>query len=254
MKVGEISYQLREPNNAFIWQYSRAANLNRILENEIDFYKEAVGDFYTDWERDVFNLETANSFGLSVWAKILGVSRPTVSPQNYIIDNEYALRLYNPNDKNWHAIWLTDSIPMGAVEQNASSEFYEIPSIPIDDTTFRRCLFAKLQLLYSNGSITDINNYLAEIFPNDGVYVQDNYDMTMSVVFSTTPTDETLTIITTPDFSPKVAGVFLNTGIDLLSPDTFGFEQNKLMTWINRAELDPTKVEKGYGNFYNLLI
>lgn len=254
MKIGEISYDLREPNNVFIWQYSRAANLNRVLEAEIDFYQKAVGDFYADWEKDVFNLKTANSFGLSVWAKILGVSRPYISPQNYAIDNSTTLRLYNPNDETWHSIWLSGALPALNIEVRSESQNTQIPNFPLDDETFRKCLLAKLQLLYSNGSVYDINKYLSNIFTGKSVYIQDNYDMTMNIVFSDTPTDADLTIITSPDFSPKVAGVFLNTGIDLLSKNTFGFEQNDLATWINRAESDPKKVEQGYGNFYNLLI
>lgn len=254
MKIGEISYDLREPNNVFIWQYSRATNLNRILESEIDFYQNSVGDFYADWERDVFNLKTANSFGLSVWAKILGVSRPNISPQNYIIDSNATLRLYNPNDETWHSIWLSGALPALNIEVAPKEQIGQVSNVPLDDETFRRCLLAKLQLLYSNGSVYDINKYLSNIFTGKSVYVQDNYDMSMNIVFSDTPTDAELTIITSPDFSPKVAGVFLNTGIDLLSKNTFGFEQNDLSTWMNRAESDPTKVEQGYGNFYNLLI
>lgn len=254
MKYGEISYQLREPNNVFIWQYSRAANLNRVLEAEIEFYKDGVGDFYENWEKDVFNLATANTFGLSVWAKILGVSRPYIAPQNYTIDNEYTLRLYNPNDKAWHTIWLSGAIPALNLEINPDSETFKPSSVPLEDEIFRRCLFAKLQLLYSNGSVYDINKYLNKIFEGSGVYVQDNYDMTMNIVFPNTPTDADLTIITSPDFAPKVAGVYINTGIQVLSEDTFGFEQNKLSTWMDKAEKDPDKVAKGYGNFYNLII
>ena len=107
---------------------------------------------------------------------------------------------------------------------------------------------------YSNGSVYDINKYLNKIFEGSGVYVQDNYDMTMNIVFPNTPTDADLTIITSPDFAPKVAGVYINTGIQVLSEDTFGFEQNKLSTWMDKAEKDPDKVAKGYGNFYNLII
>lgn len=253
MKFGEISYNLREPNNVFIWQYSRAANLNRVLQNEIDFYGDNVGDFFSDWENDVFNLKTANTFGLSVWAKILGVSRPKVAPQNYIIDGNSSLRLYNPNDSKWHAIYLNRSIPTGAVEKSPTNEI-EIGLVPIDDETFRRCLLAKINLLYSNGSVVAIGEYLNRIFPNKGACVVDGYDMSMKIIFTETPTDSDLTIITSPDFAPKVVGVFINTGIDVLSKNTFGFEENELSTWLNRAESDSSKVEQGYGNFYNLFV
>ena len=254
MKFGEISYDLREPNNVFIWQYSRAANLTRLLQNEIEFYGNNVGSFFTDWEKDVFNLHTANSFGLSVWAKILGVSRPNISPQNYIIDKNNTLRLYNPNSNNWHAIYLNRPIPAWAIERNPSVDTTEVPLIPIDDNTFRRCLLAKINLLYSNGSVTDISQYLTKIFPNKGAYVEDGYDMSLKIKFTETPTDADLTIITSPDFAPKVAGVFINTGVEIISKDTFGFKENELATWMNRAESDSSKVEKGYGNFYNVFI
>ena len=68
------------------------------------------------------------------------------------------------------------------------------------------------------------------------------------------PLKEIKSIITSPDFSPKVAGVFINTGVEIISKDTFGFKENELATWMNRAESDSSKVEKGYGNFYNVFI
>ena len=84
--------------------------------------------------------------------------------------------------------------------------------------------------------------------------MEDGYDMSLRIKFTETPTDADLTIITSPDFAPKVAGVFINTGVEIISRDTFGFKENELSTWMDRAESDSSKVEKGYGNFYNVFI
>lgn len=86
MKIGKADFSIWGEEDVLIWQYCNAPNLAQIIENEFAFYKKNVNDFFNDWYNDVFNLLTANTFGLNVWANILGVKRPSVQAVNAGID------------------------------------------------------------------------------------------------------------------------------------------------------------------------
>jgi hypothetical protein len=260
MKIADIDYSL-QAGDVFIWQYANALRLNQILQNEINYYGENISQFITDWETDVFNLLTANSFGLDLWGKILDAPRPLVSPQNYIIDTETTLRLYNPNTDSWHAIWLSNNIPTLNIQKNPiQPTLSNYGKIQISDIAYRRCLIAKLYLLHSNASINDINKILDKIY-NFGVpenqrrvvYIEDNFNMTMNVNFNFVPTDIDLTIITLDTFSPRPMGVKFTYGVSSIGANTFSFSEMDLGTWGNNENsIDPEQVKLGLGTFYNL--
>jgi hypothetical protein len=57
-----------------LWQYNDAQKLQALIQKQQDWLEINHNQFWSDWCRDVFDLRTANDFGLSVWAMILGVS------------------------------------------------------------------------------------------------------------------------------------------------------------------------------------
>lgn len=59
-----------------LWQYGDAERLKAIIANEQAFIDENTTGFYTDFNKDVLNIATANTFGLSVWGRLLNVMRP----------------------------------------------------------------------------------------------------------------------------------------------------------------------------------
>lgn len=249
MKTGNLDTSFPQSKDVFLWQYAKAHFLNSLLSAKFDFFKNSAFGFFSDWYKDVFNLDTANAFGLEVWGRILGVKRPSSAPQNYVVDNDNVLRFKNANDDSWHSIWISGNPARLSVETNPDNSGVQ-GAIPISDTMYRRCLKAKLFLLYSNYSVNDIDRYLKYLFPNGGVYARDNLNMTMDIIFTYVPSDVELSVITFKDFSPRPAGVWLNYGIDILSKSTFGFEENGLGTWSDNREMPP--VPNGYGTFYNL--
>ena len=72
--------------SALIWRNNEAPVLQSLLQSKDDWYVQNHKQFWTDWMTNVFNIDTANDFGLSVWAQILGVPltlivTPKVGPQ-----------------------------------------------------------------------------------------------------------------------------------------------------------------------------
>lgn len=58
---------------ALKWQHNKAPNIQSLLQQKADWYEKFHTQFWIDWEVSVFNLDTANNFGLMVWCIILGV-------------------------------------------------------------------------------------------------------------------------------------------------------------------------------------
>lgn len=59
---------------SILWQYENADKFVRLIQSQQAWIDENQNKFWTDWFRDVFDVDTANSFGLSVWARILGIN------------------------------------------------------------------------------------------------------------------------------------------------------------------------------------
>lgn len=57
-----------------IWQYDGAEPLQSLLAQKEAWYNQQHSEFWNNWFNDVFDLRTANDFGLSIWARILGIS------------------------------------------------------------------------------------------------------------------------------------------------------------------------------------
>jgi len=68
--------------SALLWRQNEATTLQSILQGKQDWYQRNHEQFWTDWCTNVFNLNTANEFGLSVWAQILGVPLQLIVPPN----------------------------------------------------------------------------------------------------------------------------------------------------------------------------
>lgn len=66
------SVNLLEP---ILWQYDNAPNLIAFRDLLRDFSREYTTQFWNNFISDVFRLDTANEFGLSVWGVLLGVPR-----------------------------------------------------------------------------------------------------------------------------------------------------------------------------------
>lgn len=72
MRIQAFDYSI-DLLQAILWQYNDAAKLQSLLEQKQTWYDEQYSEFWEDWYRDVFDLRTANDFGLSVWAILLNI-------------------------------------------------------------------------------------------------------------------------------------------------------------------------------------
>lgn len=95
MKISNFDFYC-DLNPLILWQYLDAEKLKGIIAGQQSFMDENVGDFFTDFNKDVLNIETANSFGLGVWGALLQVPRPIYEEdgvQKEFTDAQYRLLL-----------------------------------------------------------------------------------------------------------------------------------------------------------------
>lgn len=117
----------------------------------------------------IWNVDTAQGYGLDVWGRIVGVSRTIQisEPSDYFGFEE----THDPS------IQPFNSAPFYSGAQVTSN-------VELSDTAFRTLIFAKALANISDGSIQAINQLLLNLFPGRGnCYVLDNLDMTITYRF-----------------------------------------------------------------------
>ena len=149
--------------------------------------------FWNEWIANVFNIETANDFGLSVWALIMDI-RLTADAD--LVDDAREAWGFSDNRERFN---------QGRFPADTSG-FVEL-------TTEQKRIVIQMRYfqLTNNGSVTQINEMLFRVFGNLGqVYVLDNLDMTMTYAFQFTPDAGILTILNRYDLLPRPSGVSVN--------------------------------------------
>lgn len=171
-------------------QYANSSRLLTILEGwNQAFDPSGLIDL---WYQQIWNLKTAQGYGLDVWGRIVGVSRVLK------ITSEKYLGFSEAND-------LTE-------EGFNTAPFYSGSSATrnyrLSDDAFRQLINAKAMANITDGSITSINAILMTLFAGQGdAYVKDNGDMTIAYVFNFIPTDAQVSIIQNSGALPRPAGI-----------------------------------------------
>lgn len=180
---------------ALLWQYNDATNLQGLLNAKNMWYLENQTNFWNSWYQDVFNLATANQFGLIVWSIILGlplyVNTPPVSGSP----------IFGFSGSTTGAVNFDSGI-LGDI--NGSSEL-----LPIN--TQRIALQLRYFQLTSSGTVPEINRMLKYVFASYGsAYLLDGHDMTQSYIFNFPLTWDLTYLFTNYDLLPRPAGVQSN--------------------------------------------
>ena len=79
-----------------LWQYQNSEKLKSLILSKQDWYSVHQAQFWQDWYDKVFNIDTANDFGLSVWGQILNFSRNVTAKDgslHYLTTEQYRMIL-----------------------------------------------------------------------------------------------------------------------------------------------------------------
>lgn len=194
---------------ALLWQYNKAENLQSLLEQKAAWYEANQTEFWENWIRDVFDLRTANQFGLIVWGIILGLnlyvnSTPTPDKPTFGFDNASYANFDNGNFSNTNGATYI---------------------LPVE--TQRIALQLRYLQLTSSGTVPEINRALKYIFRNLGrVFLYDYHNMTQQYVFLFPVTFDLAYLLNNYDILPRPAGV--KSGYVDATLNYFGFAPDHL--------------------------
>ncbi|GAA3686676.1 MULTISPECIES: DUF2612 domain-containing protein [Acetobacter] len=151
-----------------------------------------------DWYNLVWNVQTAQGYGLDVWGRIVGVSRilsiTSVKYLGWREANDLTEDSFN------QAPWYRGV--------DATSNYR------LSDDGYRQLIYAKALANISDGSILSLNRILTTLFAGQGdAYVHDGADMSMTYVFKFVPTDVQVSIIQNSGVLPRPAGVSVSYSI-----------------------------------------
>lgn len=175
---------------AILWQYNDATALQLIIRQKQAWYDANQQDFWQNWVTNVFNLETANAFGLSVWSVILGLPLFVSEPPT---PSEFTPFGFGP----YYSTFDNSNFGTFGGETN---------NLPLE--TKRIALRLRYFQLCSSGTVPEINRFMNYIFASYGkVILVDNLDMTQTYVFSFTLTWDLIYLFENFDILPRPAGV-----------------------------------------------
>jgi Protein of unknown function (DUF2612) len=176
-----------------ISQYANSPIITQILES-LDAALDQTENFDNLYD-DIWNVQTAQGYGLDVWGRIVGVTRVVKLPAAPWFGFQEAL----PGPVSFNESGVTGAFYNGSPEFN---------NYVLADSDFLTLILAKAAANISNGSIPAINNILMTLFPNLGnCYVTDGQNMTMTYTFTDTPSQVQLSIAAGSGILPKPVGV-----------------------------------------------
>lgn len=191
-----------------LWQYENAPKLKSLVQSEQDWANENVTEFWENWFRDVFNLKTANDFGLNVWSIILDI--PLIINRPRRIDSSvFGL---GSNHKNFG---------------NGNFGRGRTKDMVVTTEQARKILLLRWFQLTSRPTISNTNEALEIVFGAGMAYAQDSLDMSNQFfMFTERPDYQTIDMLKNTDLLPRPSTIGSTI---LVKPRAgFGFGRNHL--------------------------
>ena len=212
MNIQQFNYSV-DLLQAIIWQYDEATTLIGLVNQKQNWYNVNQTQFWQNWYTDVFNILTANQFGLSVWSYILNL--PLYLLQNNESDSA-PIWGFNAIVGSWPTLensYLNfGQTPISGNTGGNFSQRGSIIALTLEQQRF--ILRLRYYQLSDRGDVTDVNKFLNYLLSTSNfgwsgtIYMVDNLNMSITYTF-TAPNfpPNVLTVMQTFDLLPRPAGV-----------------------------------------------
>jgi hypothetical protein len=181
---------------ALLWQYNEATNLEALLRFKNKWLELYNQNFWTAWYPDIFDLRTANLFGLNVWSIILDL--PLYVPLSPPVVSDY---------------WGFNEIPPINTYVNFTNGNFAPGELPplLTEEEQRIALKLRYYQCVTRGAVPEVNKFLDFVFgPLGGCWMVDNLDMTITYTFGFHVSTALLKVIQANFLLPKPAGVAIS--------------------------------------------
>ena len=174
----------------------------------------------------VWNVDTAQGYGLDVWGRIVGVSRNISVPTNFGNYDAFGFNTGVPSH-NWQPF---NQAPFWSASRAGSS------SVALSDDAFRTVILVKAFSNIAATNIPTLNKLVTLLFEglghtNPKVYVVDNGGMAMTYAFNFALSSTETAIVNVPGLLPHPTGVQVNIRLMADNAHTFGFNTGTANNW-----------------------
>lgn len=187
---------------SILWQHEGAPKALALCEHDQFFADTHVKKFWNDFIDDIYNLKTANTFGLYIWARILGSS---ISISMGAPKDNWG---FGSNDKNF---------------ENAGFGYSGSGSVLTIEST-RILLLMRWFQLTTAPTVPNINYMLQNVFGAGQAYVVDLYEtlpMEMKYFFQGQLPTDLEDVFTNEDVLPRPSGVLCTYSV--VPREAFGY-------------------------------
>lgn len=198
---------MQDLQRTIISQYANSPTLVRLIQNMNEYIDPQTNfDIFYNF---VWNVDTAEGFGLDYWGKIVGVSRLLQIP-----GNDPIVGFDNPSFPD---DWFPMSFGRFAREGEVTIA-YELP-----DNAYRVLILTKALANICATTAPALNRLLRNLFPGRGrCYVRDLGNMSMQFVFNFALSTVEYAILTQSGALPHPAGVLYS--VLVIRQGLFGFQ------------------------------
>lgn len=173
------------------------------LKSMIYSFNEAVGidGFIDDFYDMIWNIETAGTYGLDVWGKIVVVSRLLTVTENKIY--------FGFNEATTTPPVIDDPQPFNQAPFYSGNALTS--TVTLSNDIYRKLIMMKAAANISDCTIQKMNKILMYMFGESGrCYVRNDGEMVMSYVFEFKLSDAELAIVQSSGALPSPVGVTVN--------------------------------------------
>lgn len=190
-----------------ISQYANSPTLVRLIQNMNEYIVSDAN--FTAFYDFVWNVDTAQGFGLDYWGKIVGVSRLLQIPG--------ADPIVGFDNPSFPDDWFPMTFGRFATEGEVTIA-YELP-----DDAYRTLILTKALANITTTTAPALNQLLRNLFPGRGrAYVRDLGNMSMQFVFNFALSVVEYAILTQSGALPHPAGVLYS--VLVIRQGLFGFQ------------------------------
>lgn len=162
---------MNDYKQTIISQYANSPTMLQMMDNTNQWIDPQY--FFTQFVEKIWDIDTALTFGLDLWGRILGISR-----RFYVIRTGQYLG-FSGNDPDYQPF---NQAPF----YNGSSD---ADAVDLDNDTYRNVLLTKALINISNTSIVSLNAIVSRLFIGRGkCYVADVGSMAFTYTFEFTLT------------------------------------------------------------------
>ncbi|HHS1136544.1 TPA: DUF2612 domain-containing protein [Salmonella enterica subsp. enterica] len=175
-------------------QYAASPRLNALINS----FNAALSpdSFINDFYDLIWNIDTAEKYGLDVWGKIVGVSRRLTVKDDFNYLGFSEARMDNPRPFNQAPFYSGKSVTR---------------TVDLSDEIYRRLILMKAMSNITDCSVPDINRMLRFMFgKNRRAYVLNDGGLRMSYIFEFALSSAELAIIQSSGALPSPPGVYVS--------------------------------------------